>query len=220
MDGVTAAGTKGAESPVRLLFSVRDTGIGIPADKLTSVFESFTQVDGSITRQYGGTGLGLAISKRFVHLMGGEIRVESEEGTGSTFLFTALFGIPPAIGAEAPSPPVVEPRAGQALFLVPGRAPAEGDACKGICGNFGENALLEMAALKNALDDNDACQAEMRAHALKVAASQMGRQAMSDEAFRMELAVRKGDLAAGRALVARVEAELEKVLAETSGHAP
>jgi signal transduction histidine kinase/DNA-binding response OmpR family regulator len=80
-------------------FSVRDTGLGIPADKLTMIFDSFTQVDGSTTRKHGGTGLGLAISQRLVDAMGGRIWVESELGMGTTFHFTADFGV----SNEAPS---------------------------------------------------------------------------------------------------------------------
>ncbi|MGE4552284.1 MAG: sensor histidine kinase, partial [Desulfovibrionaceae bacterium] len=71
-------------APRRLLFSVADTGIGIPDDKLDYVFEAFTQVDGSTTRQYGGTGLGLGIVKRLVQLMGGTITVDSQLAKGTT----------------------------------------------------------------------------------------------------------------------------------------
>ncbi len=74
-----------------LSFSIKDTGCGIPADKLESVFDNFSQVDSSVARQFGGTGLGLAISKKFVELMAGEIGVKSEEGAGSIFTFSAIF---------------------------------------------------------------------------------------------------------------------------------
>ncbi|MBN1456229.1 MAG: response regulator [Sedimentisphaerales bacterium] len=66
-------------------FDVEDTGIGIPADKQTEIFESFTQADGSHTRKYGGTGLGLAITKKLAELLGGSLTLTSEEGSGSVF---------------------------------------------------------------------------------------------------------------------------------------
>ncbi|KAI7823072.1 hypothetical protein BX661DRAFT_172824 [Kickxella alabastrina] len=76
-----------------LEISVRDTGIGIAKDKLSVIFDSFTQADGSTTRKYGGTGLGLSISKRLCQLHGGDIRVESVYGEGSNFIFTVKVGI-------------------------------------------------------------------------------------------------------------------------------
>ena len=74
--------------PPALRFSVSDTGIGIPDDKLAQVFERFTQADSSTTRRFGGSGLGLTISKRLVELMGGRIWVESTVDQGSVFSFT------------------------------------------------------------------------------------------------------------------------------------
>ena len=84
--------------PGFLRFAVRDTGIGIPSAKQRSIFEAFSQADGSTTRQYGGTGLGLTISKRLVEMMGGRIWLESEPGAGSTFCFT--IPMKPAIQPE------------------------------------------------------------------------------------------------------------------------
>ena len=80
---------------IELCFSVSDTGIGVPEDRINHIFEKFTQVDSSTTRKYGGTGLGLSISKRLVELMNGHIWIDSQLGRGTTISFTARFGVLP-----------------------------------------------------------------------------------------------------------------------------
>ncbi len=77
----------------RVRFEVSDTGIGIPADRLETIFEDFTQADSSTPRRFGGTGLGLSICRRLARRMGGELRVQSEPGKGSKFSFDAVFGL-------------------------------------------------------------------------------------------------------------------------------
>ena len=100
-----------------LEFSVRDTGIGIPSDRLARLFHSFSQADSSIAREYGGTGLGLAISKGLVDLMGGRMWVESAEGAGSTFHFT--LPLPPVSGgALTPASQVQPGLEGQRVLIV------------------------------------------------------------------------------------------------------
>jgi PAS domain S-box-containing protein len=98
--GPASSSVPAVSNVVELLFEVRDTGIGIPAEKHRSIFEPFEQVDGSTTRRYGGTGLGLAISSQLVSLMGGVLAVQSTVGQGSRFHFTARFGFITASRAE------------------------------------------------------------------------------------------------------------------------
>ncbi len=90
-DGEVYVGVRLLDKPdtknLHLEFEVRDTGIGIPADKLNRLFKAFSQADSSTTRKYGGTGLGLAISEKLIHIMGGDIRVDSKEGAGTSFTF-------------------------------------------------------------------------------------------------------------------------------------
>ena len=96
----------GGKDRVRLLVEVKDSGIGIPKEKLALIFNAFTQADSSTTRRFGGTGLGLAISRQLVRKMGGELTVESREGEGSCFAFTMVLEVAsdaPALPADAVS---------------------------------------------------------------------------------------------------------------------
>ena len=98
-------------------FSVKDSGIGIPKDRLDRLFKSFSQVDASTTRKFGGTGLGLAISQRIVEMMGGQIGVESEVGKGSTFWFTVRLLRQTNTTPSPAAKPRVDPRGLRALAV-------------------------------------------------------------------------------------------------------
>jgi signal transduction histidine kinase/DNA-binding response OmpR family regulator/HPt (histidine-containing phosphotransfer) domain-containing protein len=104
------------ENGTKIRCEVRDTGIGIPADRLESLFAPFTQVDTSTTRRFGGTGLGLSIVRRLVELMGGETGVESVEGEGSLFWFAAHFA--PVVHSVQPVYPVPTSLKGQRVLVV------------------------------------------------------------------------------------------------------
>jgi len=97
---ITLDSETGTQATIR--FAVRDTGIGIPANHMDRLFKSFSQVDASTTRKFGGTGLGLAISKQIAEMMGGRIGVESREGAGSTFWFTAVLDKQPGGSLQRP----------------------------------------------------------------------------------------------------------------------
>jgi PAS domain S-box-containing protein len=117
---VTLAVEAQSDAAVTVQVAVRDSGIGIPADKLDSIFEAFSQADQSTTRRYGGTGLGLSISSRLVELMGGRMSVDSEVGKGSTFHFTVVLGL----DATQLTPPATEPLAGKRVLVVDDNAVA------------------------------------------------------------------------------------------------
>jgi signal transduction histidine kinase/CheY-like chemotaxis protein/HPt (histidine-containing phosphotransfer) domain-containing protein len=105
VDGASKNGAAHSDNAYQLHFAVRDTGIGIAADKLEQIFEPYLQAETSTTRQFGGTGLGLTISNRLVQLMGGRLWVESEIGRGTTFHFTSAVGVAAEPIAAPPSLP-------------------------------------------------------------------------------------------------------------------
>jgi PAS domain S-box-containing protein len=118
---------------VRLRLSVRDSGIGIPPDRMDRLFKTFSQVDASTTRQYGGTGLGLAISKRIVELMGGRIWVESAVGKGSTFIFEVEGEPAPAIARKKLGPKTAQ-LAGRRLLVIDDNATCSRAVCQQAAG--------------------------------------------------------------------------------------
>jgi CheY-like chemotaxis protein/nitrogen-specific signal transduction histidine kinase len=121
--GITLSVTCAGDDPYCITFSVRDTGIGIPADKQELIFEAFSQADASTTRRFGGTGLGLTICTRLVTAMSGKIWVESEPGAGSTFHFTLPFLVATQKPAAVPTEPSRQ-TIGQPVPLLPANSEA------------------------------------------------------------------------------------------------
>ncbi|MBN2420289.1 MAG: response regulator [Deltaproteobacteria bacterium] len=172
------------DKDVMVKFEVKDTGIGIPEDKLDIVFESFRQTDASTTRLYGGTGLGLSISKRLAELMGGEIGVISKPGVGSTFWFTARFDKQFDVIEKQPQPPsdirgkrflIVDDNYTN-LVVLKGYIEAWGCFCD--LANSGEIALSMLNAFASANTPFDAVITDMRMPGMN--GMELGRRIKSD----------------------------------------
>lgn len=136
----------GNESVIR--FSVKDTGIGIPPERMDRLFKTFSQVDASTTRQYGGTGLGLAITKRLVEMMGGNIGVESVMGQGSTFFFTLRLTV---VEETNSSEKTVEGILGHTILLISDQ-PVSGKVLAGLCSQWGAR-VRSAVSLESAQED-------------------------------------------------------------------
>ncbi len=206
----------GTESATELVFSISDTGIGIPESKLSKIFEMFTQVDGSFCRLYGGAGLGLSICRGYIHMMGGSIWCESKLSLGSTFFFTVQ------VGAVARSLEVIEKITPKLMQLS-----AEHDKLKSqqlkskrnavhvkhrLKGNvdgdielsninasndslqeFLMNAPVEMEKLKIYLTSDDFVSIEKQTGLLRKYAGRIGAEQLKKALFRVELACRRED---------------------------
>ena len=178
-----------------LCFAVRDTGIGISPDKRDTIFQHFTQLESPFNRQHGGIGLGLAVCKQFAALMGGQIRVESALGQGSTFHLTVPFGIgqePQEVVDPQDSKPAprhrVRKKTGGTEVLVPVESnPKKLDHRRRI---FLDEGPVHLRALEQALNEQKATQAQAQTERFKTMATEIGAIQVKAKLVRIGMAVR------------------------------
>jgi HPt (histidine-containing phosphotransfer) domain-containing protein len=195
------------DSAAQLLFSVRDTGVGIPLEKLGTIFQPFEQADGTITRRYGGTGLGLAIATQLAELMGGALSVESKPGEGSTFSFSANF----AIGALAAGP---VPSSCGAVFDRARALEYVGDSEQlllEIAAIFLEHTPKVLAEIHTAIVARDPNTLERAAHTLKGSVSVFGAEVARAAAQELESLGRAGGMDGAEAISAALDTEVARL---------
>jgi len=213
-------------SAIKLLFSVSDTGIGIPLEKIAELFTPFTQEDGSITRKYGGTGLGLAISKKIVELMGGEIWVDTLPGVGSRFYFTAEFGLQDKqkknfIPDEPQTVKTSEFSETSEISSVPifdreefmERINYDESFYKDILNHFCEQLSQETEKLKKTVNENDIEMAAIQSHSIKGMASNVSAHKLRSVAYEAEIAAKQGEAEKTRYLTEKLEQTAEELSA-------
>jgi signal transduction histidine kinase/HPt (histidine-containing phosphotransfer) domain-containing protein len=192
-----------ADEEIRLHVAVADTGIGIPAARQQVILEPFTQGDGSSTRKYGGTGLGLTIAKQLIELMDGQLWVDSVLGHGSTFHFTARFGIQPRQATATDLP----------VDLTALRDIVDGD--EALLMELGQIFLqdypVQMAEIRKAIDAGDAGLLERTAHSLKGALGTIAAPKARVLAYELETLGRTARLENAAVILDQLTAELARL---------
>ena len=194
------------DDSILLKFTVRDSGIGIPENRLAIIFESFRQVDSSTTRTYGGTGLGLNIAKRLSELMGGGIRVESEIGKGSTFYVTARFKLQQTAATSPEEQSLIDWTTWSGGKASDSRTSDDVQQAT-TCSDFSK-VQEYIHKLNNAIALRNAVLIEEYAQKLKECAATANYSNLSDDAFRIQLAARKIDIEHVAVLFERLESKL------------